>query len=132
MSATPLYFDPDCHPDDTLKSFGEFAQDFELRYSATYPDPPKVSLESAIQRWKLTNDSKSPSVNEYDSIIDEWKSRDMVAKFLGIYSSRRFYTDWVSALPNEGERKNATWAILKTKISEFYKPTENLTLISIS
>ena len=117
MSATPLYFDPDCHPDDTLKSFGEFAQDFELRYSATYPDPPKVSLESAIQRWKLTNDSKSPSVNEYDSIIDEWKSRDMVAKFLGIYSSRRFYTDWVSALPNEGERKNATWAILKTKIS---------------
>lgn len=128
MSATPLFFDPDCHPDDTLKSFGEFAQDFELRYSATYPDPPKVSLESAIQRWKLTHDNKNPSVDEYDSIIDEWKSRDMVAKFLGIYSSRRFYSDWVLALPNEGERKNATWATLKTKISEFYKPTENLTL----
>ena len=53
------FFDPDNHPDDTLKSFAEFAEDFELRYAASYPGPPKVSLDSAIQRWKLINDKKS-------------------------------------------------------------------------
>ena len=68
----------------------EFAQDFELRYAASYPDPPKVSLDSAIQRWKLINDKKELSLADYDSIVKEWTGRDMVAKCLGIYSSRRF------------------------------------------
>ena len=73
--ATPsLYFNPDDHPDDTLKPFIEFSQDFELRYAAAYPDPPKVSLDTAIQRWKITHESKNPTVEEYDSIINEWKS----------------------------------------------------------
>ena len=38
------FFDPDNHPDDTLKSFVEFAQDFELRYAASYPDPPNSGV----------------------------------------------------------------------------------------
>ena len=120
------FFDPDNHPDDTLKSFVEFAQDFELRYAASYPDPPKVSLDSAIQRWKLINDKKSLSLTDYDTIVKEWTDRDMVAKCLGIYSSRRFYNDWVTCMPNEDDRKNCPWATFKGKISLFYKPT-NLT-----
>ena len=40
-NASQLYFDTDCHPDDTLKSFVEFSHDYELRYAAMYPDPPK-------------------------------------------------------------------------------------------
>jgi hypothetical protein len=36
-----LFFDPDKHPEDTLKAFQEFIQTFELRYHAQYPDPPK-------------------------------------------------------------------------------------------
>ena len=47
-----LYFDLDLHPDDTLKAFVEFTQDYELRYNAMYPDPPRVFLDAAIQRWK--------------------------------------------------------------------------------
>ncbi len=126
--APSLFFEPDHHPDDTLKSFVEFVQDYELRYSATYPDPPKVSLDSAIQRWKLGKDNKAPSVAEYDEIVEEWKSRDMVAKCLGIYSSRRLYSDWTIAEPVEATGKAATWATFKAKIQEYYKPTENLTV----
>ena len=50
-----IFFDPDEHPEDTLKAFEEFIKVFSLRYEAQYPDPPKVSLESAIQRWKVVN-----------------------------------------------------------------------------
>ena len=95
-----LYFGPDNHPDDTLKAFLEFVQDYELRYAATYPDPPKVSLDSAIHRWKLGHAEAVPLMEEYDTIVEQRKSKDMVAKFLGIYSSGRLYSDWmISAEP---------------------------------
>ena len=128
LRAPSLYFDPDHHPDDTLKSFVEFIQDYELRYSATYPDPSKVSLDSAIHRWKLGHNGNNPSMDEYDSIVEGWKSKDMLAKFLGIYSSRRLYSDWVAAAPVEATRKAATWTIFKAMMQEYYRPTENLTL----
>ena len=48
-----LLFDPDKHPDDTLKAFNEFTQAFELRYEVQFPEPPKVSMDAAIQRWKF-------------------------------------------------------------------------------
>ena len=71
-----IFFDPDEHPEDTLKAFEEFIKVFSLRYEAQYPDPPKVSLESAIQRWKVlntteTNTSPNPTVDQYDKICSE-------------------------------------------------------------
>eukprot|EP00111_Clytia_hemisphaerica_P017092 TCONS_00050618-protein len=119
-----LFFDPDCHPDNTLKAFLEFTQDYELRYAAMYPDPPKVSLDSALQRWKLGNDNKNPTMAEYDDIVDQWKAKDMVAKFLGIYSSRRLVSDWTMAMPTEKSRKDATWNQFKDTMDSYYKPTE--------
>ena len=86
-SRTDLYFDPDLFPNDLLKAFSEFIQDFVLRYEAKFPDPPKASLDTALERWKLLN-RKKPTIEEYDSIVEEWRNRDKVAKFLGIYSSR--------------------------------------------
>ena len=80
-TAAALYFDPDCHPDDTLKAFNEFVIGFELRYDANYPDPPKVSLEAAINRWKVSNEDTKPSPDQYDSIVDQWKSKDKVSNF---------------------------------------------------
>ena len=44
-----LFFDPDDHLENTLKDFQEFIQPFALHYDALYPDPPKVSLEAAIE-----------------------------------------------------------------------------------
>ena len=128
-----LFFDPDEHPDNTLKAFNEFTQMFELRYNAQYTDPPKVSIESAIERWKLINATQiqpnpKPSIVQYDLIRAEWRSKDRVTKFLGMFSSSRLYTDWQAALPNARDRDTATWQQFLTTMQDYYKPTENPTL----
>jgi hypothetical protein len=128
-----LFFDPDKHPEDTLKAFQEFIQTFELRYHAQYPDPPKVSLDSAVERWKVANTTESnpqpkPTLDQYDKIRDEWQAKDKVAKFLGMFSSRRFYSDWQVAEPDESIRNKEKWPAFVRKIQEFYKPTDNPTL----
>ena len=133
MAQPKLYFDPDDHPDSTLKAFIEFKAEFVLRYDACYPDPPKVSLDSAIQRWKLgqvdpAKVGTEPTLAQYDQIVEDWRQRDMVAKFLGLYSSKRMFSDWQAALPSEVERKSASWALFVGKMEEYYKPTENSTL----
>ena len=45
-----LFFGPDEHPENTLKTSQEFIQRFQLRDDLLYPEPPKVSLEAAIER----------------------------------------------------------------------------------
>ena len=127
-SSKSLYFDPDQHPDDTLKAFVEVIQDFEHRYNASYPDPPKVSLDAAITRWKVANEGNNPTLDQYDHIVDTWKGRDMVAKFVGIFSSRRLRNDWAIAVPDETQRKNTSWTDFVKEMKEYYKPTENLPL----
>ena len=128
-----LYFDPANHPDDTLKAFDDFTQTFELRYAAQYPDPPKVSLDAAVRRWTVANTTDAvadpkPNLAQYDDIVSTWQSKDKVKKFLGMFSSNRFYTDWLAAEQDEALRNAATWDDLVTKMKAFYKPTENLTL----
>lgn len=123
-----LCFDPDLHPDDTLRAFNDFIQTFQLRYDASYPDPPKVSMDSAMERWKIMNDDKKPTINDYDDIKAEWQAKDKVAKFLGLYSSKRMFSDWQLAEPDEIERKRAPWGDFVDKMKTFYAPTENLTL----
>ena len=128
-----LYFDPDDHPESTLKAFEEFTQTFELRYDAQYPDPPKVSMDAAIERWKVENattenTSPKPTLSQYDGVKDQWRSRDRVAKLLGMFSSNRLYTDWKVAQPDEARRRNAEWEYFLKTMRDFYKPTENTTL----
>ncbi len=106
-SASTLYFDPDLHPHDTLRTFDEFIQSFTLQYDAQYHDPPKVSLDAAISRWKLINDDKKPTVDDYDNIRDEWRSKDRVAILLGIFSSKRLLADWKVAEPDESKKKQS-------------------------
>ena len=84
-STNQIYFDPDEHPEDTLKSFEEFVKVFGLRYDAQYPDPPKVSLESAIERWKITHTTADdpnpkPNIDQYDKICLDWRAKDKVTK----------------------------------------------------
>ena len=127
-SSQDLFFDPDLHPEDTLKQFDRFTNRFELRYAAQYPDPPKVSIDSAIERWKIINPDKAITLEDYDKIRDDWMSQDKVAKFLGMFSSPRLYEDWQTAEPDEGIRKKASWKLFTESMQKFYKPTENLTL----
>ena len=128
-----VFFDPDEHPEDTLKAFEEFTQIFTLRYAAQYPDPPKVSLEAAIERWKVvnattTNDSPKPTLEEYDKICLQWKQKDKVAKLLGMFSSHKLYEDWCVAEPDEAKRVNVKWPEFIKSMTDYYKPTENQTL----
>ena len=109
-----LFFDPTEHPDDTLKAFNEFTQTFELRYTAQFPDPPKVSLDAALARWKIANTNEAnpdpkPTLNQYDEVVNKWQSKDKVAKFFGMFSSSRFYSDWLAAQPDAERRKEAGW-----------------------
>ena len=128
QQASQLHFDPDLHPDDTMKAFNEFVQDFELRYDAKYPDPSKVSLEAALERWKFLHKDQKPGLDDYDKIVEELKSKDRVAKFLGMYSSRRLFSDWKAAVPDDEERKRSTWKNFVKSMQAYYKPTENPTL----
>ena len=128
-----VFFNPDDHPEDTLKAFEEFTKIFNLRYDAQYPDPPKVSLEAAIERWKVTNttDAKpnpKPNLEQYDKICSDWKQKDKVAKLLGMFSSHKLYEDWCVAQPDENERAKAKWPEFMRTMKEYYKPTENETL----
>ena len=129
--STQLCFYPDQYPDETLKAFNNFIQTFELRYEAAYPDPPKMSMEAALERWKLTQANPAearPSLEQYDEIKENWQAQDKVKKILGMYSLTRLFEDWVAAEPNETLRKASTLTRFLTIMREFYKPTENTTL----
>ena len=57
-----LFFDPDDHPENTLKAFQEFIQRL-LCDDALYPDLRKVLLEAAFEQWgimKATPENPSP------------------------------------------------------------------------
>lgn len=128
-----LFFDPTNHPDDTLKAFNDFIKTFQLRYAAMFPDPPKVSLDAALNRWKISNTTTEapipqPTLQQYDQVVAEWQAKDKVAKFLGMFSSTHLHNDWLAAQPDDALRNAADWTEMIRLMTEYYKPTENSTL----
>ena len=93
-----VFFDPDQHPEDTLKAFEDFIRVFQLRYEDQYTDPPKVSLEAALQKWTVANATEvldpKPVVEQYDKICTESQDKVKVKKLLGMFSSHKLYEDW--------------------------------------
>ena len=87
-----------------------------------------MSLDAAIQRWKMVHEDAKPTLVQYDGIVEDWKDHDRVAKFIGLYSSRRLVSDWKAACPEEKTRKQAGWPAFIKFMSAYYRPTENLTL----
>ena len=66
-----LFFDPDDHPENTLKTFQEFIQRFALCYDALHPDPRKVLLEAAFEKWGIMeatpeNPSPKPKLEQFE------------------------------------------------------------------
>ena len=45
-----------------------------------------------------------------------------------MFSSGRLYSDWQVAMPDEKNRKNATWTDFVPTMRQYYKPTQNPTL----
>ena len=130
-----LIFDPEEHPSDTLKSFDDFKSTYEYRYAAEFPDPPRVSIDTALERWKIANTTESnanpkPTLEQYDEIRDQWIQKDMVTKFIGLFSSHRLRSDWQAAEPNDDLRKQAKWTDFVTKLRAYYKPTDNPVLVN--
>ena len=130
-----LIFNPEDHPTDTLKSLDEFTAAFQFRYAAEFPDPPRVSMDAAIERWKYANISSEnpnpkPTLAQYDEIRDIWIQKDMVAKFIGLFSTQRLQADWIAAEPNDDLRKQAQWPQFITKLRAYYKPTDNPVLVN--
>ena len=81
-------------------------------------------MDSAITRWQFTHPDEQPTLDYYDEIRDTWRSKGMVSKFLGLFSSQRMYSDWYTALAIEKERKKATWEKFVSTMRVFYKPTD--------
>ena len=121
-----LFFDPDDHPENTLKAFQEFIQRFELRYDGY---PPKISLEAAIERWKIleaTLENPSPKANlifantlkhttKYEIFWESIHQGDYTRTGVWLHQRRK-------------RGKMHSGKILFITNSAYYKPTENLTL----
>ena len=126
-----LFFDPDGP---------EFTKQFELMLmfeliQCTVPGCAKGFIgysNTAMENRKCyhTTDGTEPrlTIAQYDEICDNWRSKDRVAKFLGMFSSSRMYTDWQIAHPDESIKNNSTWDNFLETMKEYYKPTGNPTL----
>ena len=80
----------------------------KLWCDAQYPDPSKAQWIQHLNE-ELMQSRQQPDVWENDDIRLDWISRDMFAKFLGIFSSSRIYKIWLARLPNETAQKKAAW-----------------------
>ena len=80
---------------------------------------------SALENATDTNTNPRPTVDQYDTIRDQWIQKDKVTKFIGLFSSQRLRADWEAAEPNTDLRKRATWTEFVTKMKAYYKPTDN-------
>ena len=109
-----LHFDLNEHPENALKTLKEFSQRFELWYDTLYPYPPKVSLEAAIERWKISqatpeNPSPKRNIEQFDEICEDTKSPDNIAKFW------RIFPNWDHTYI-ETCKMGKSWVINNTKV----------------
>ena len=98
QSRNSLFFDRDEYRENTLKALNDYVELFELRHNAQFPDPRKVSLDSALERWKSVNATErnpnpQPTLDQYDKIKEDWQAKDRLAKFLGMFSSAGLHSD---------------------------------------
>ena len=88
-SGTTLHFDRDLQPDDILKAFNEFMKSLawilDLGYEAQNPDPPKVSIDAAIEPWKLANKEAKPTLEQYNTIGRKGDQKTALQNFLACF-----------------------------------------------
>ena len=78
-----LQFDPDKHPHCVLKSFNDFVDQYEFRYGAQFPVPPKHAIDNEIEVWKAAHNDAEPTAAQKGIIKDDWVSKDKVRRLLG-------------------------------------------------
>ena len=118
-----LSFDPDKHTHCVLKAFNTFVEQYEFRYAAQYPIPPKHVIDNEVAIWKSEHADADPNPAQKKTLIDMWVSKDKVRKMLGFFSSLRFQQDWKAA--KTATDTEPTWNDFLTRMRAYYKPTEN-------
>ena len=103
-----LQFNPDRFPHATLKAFNEFIEQYEFRYEAQYPEPPKHAIEACIAKWTATT-KKEPTYRDMEFLKNTWILKDKVKKLLGFFATARLTQDWKAAEPNEVLSRDCTW-----------------------
>ena len=83
---TNLQFNPDKYPHATLKAFNEFIEQYEFRYIAQYPVPPKNAVDNEVEKWKANHRNEEISNDTIETIHKEWVSKDKVRKLLHFFS----------------------------------------------
>ena len=110
-----LQFSPDRFPHATLKAFNEFIEQYEFRYEAQYPEPPKHANEACSTKWTATI-NEEPIYTDMEFIKNTWISKDKVKKVLGFFATARLIQDWKAAEPNEVLSKDCTWDYFLQKL----------------
>ena len=123
--SSSVQFNPDDYPHATLKAFNEFIEQYEYRYEAQYPDPPKHAIENAVASWKVEHEDNNPSAEQNKAIRAAWTSKDMVRKLLVFFASVRLQQDWKAAEPDKDVARTCSWEDFLIKMRAYYKPTEN-------
>ena len=107
-----------------MKAFNEFIEQYQFRFEAQYPEPPKHAIEACITKWTATT-KKEPADANIEFIKNRWISKDKVRKLLGFFAKARLIQDWKAAEPNELLSRDCTWDHFLKKLRSYYKPTEN-------
>ena len=77
-----LQFNQDRFPHTTLKAFNEFIEQYEFRYEAQYPEPPKHAIEACITKWTATT-KREPTYTDMEFIKNTRISKGKIKSFLG-------------------------------------------------
>ena len=95
-------------------------------------NPPKVSLDAAIERWKLTTATDAqpdpkPNLANTTTFVPSGDPRIELQSSLECFVQPvDLYTYWQVALPDP--RDSVTWSQFLDAMRTYYQPTENLTL----
>ena len=116
-----LSFDPDRHTHCVLKAFNSFVEQYEFRYLAQYPIPPKHAIDNEVALWKSENGDADPTPAQKKTLIDAWVSKDMVRKMLGFFASAQCQQDWKAA--KTVDDAEPTWKTFLERMRAYYKPT---------
>ena len=63
-----LQFNPDRFTHATLKTFNKFTEQYEFRYEAQYPEPPKHAIETCITKWTAIT-KKEPAHTDIEFML---------------------------------------------------------------
>ena len=118
-----LAFNPDNHTHCVLKAFNTFVEQYEFRYAAQYPIPPKHAIDNEVAVWKSEHENAEPTQAQRRTLLDSWVSKDKVRRMLGFFASSRFQQDWKAA--KTAADTEPTWDTFLTRMRNYYKPTEN-------